>query len=401
MTGTQAPTSTDVALRDHSRVEYASTPRGSDGAALALRPGQSSFDQQQRSALAYLGIPQDAPQSDLDVFLHVSQRTGLDPFAKQIYLLYRRQNERIYDRSRDQWRDNWVNKPSIQTGIDGWRVIRDRACKREGIKAWLDDTVWYDRDGQGYGVWLYDHNPVACKVVVVLSDGRRFPSVLKFSEYAQTNSQGKLTGKWATAGSHQIEKCCEADAYRRAFPQDYSGVDLEDAMPAPDPDAPPVTVQPQQPARPSGAEIRADRAQRQQPAAAAVPAADVTGGQPADPTGSGASGSAAPAGRQRPTSKSSTPSAGGSGSTPPDTADAPGSERHQRKLKAAQAQAKKLFGDNQAERLAAAAKILRTEVLSFGDLTSDELETVARAFSQHETAADLYEALQRAEVPGA
>lgn len=164
-----------------------------------------------------------------------------------------------------------------------------------------------------------------------------------------------------------------------------------------------VTDPPAIPARPSGAEIRADRAQRQQPeteAAAAVPA-DVNGGQPADPTASGPSGSAAPDGPPPPTSQSSTGSAGGSGSTPPDTADAPGSERHRRKLKAAVAQARKLFGDNQAERLAAAAKILRTEVLSFGDLTADELETVARAFSQHETAADLYEALQHAEVPGA
>jgi phage recombination protein Bet len=263
---TSASPSTSVAVRkDSARVEYASAARGgSDGAALALRAGQSSFDDQQRSALATLGIPQDAPQSDLDVFLHVSQRTGLDPFAKQIYLLYRRQNDRIYDRG--QWRDNWVNKPSIQTGIDGFRVMRDRACERKGILAWLEETVWYDANGDGYGVWLQDDPPVAAKVVVVLSDGRRFPSVLKFSEYMQTDKGGKPAGKWLTAPSHQLEKCCEADGYRKAFPQDYSGVQLEDAMPLPDPDAPPVTQQPQ---RATAAEIR-QRAPKPQQVTATV-----------------------------------------------------------------------------------------------------------------------------------
>ena len=123
-------------------------------AALAIRPGQEMWTDKQRAALSVLGI-RDASNADLAVFMHVSQRTGLDPFSKQIYMIKRRVKED------GQWIDKWT----IQTGIDGFRVIRDRVAERQGVTVEYEDTIWYDRDGGEHKVWLRDDDePAAPRV---------------------------------------------------------------------------------------------------------------------------------------------------------------------------------------------------------------------------------------------
>jgi phage recombination protein Bet len=201
-------------------------------AALAIRPGQEMWNDKQRAALAVLGI-RDASNADLAVFMHVSQRTGLDPFSKQIYMIKRRVKED------GQWIDKWT----IQTGIDGFRVIRDRVAERQGVTVEYEDTIWYDHDGGEHKVWLRDDAPAGC-VVTVVKDGRRYPGALRFSSYAaRQRDTGELTGQWKTMPDHMIEKCCEAFALRRAFPHDLGGIGLEDETPQQEPGAPAVIRQ--------------------------------------------------------------------------------------------------------------------------------------------------------------
>lgn len=247
-------------------------------AALTLRSGQTRFDEQQRSALATLGIPASAPQSDLDVFLHVSQRMGLDPFAKQIHLVYYRVNEGVYNPRTRQWEDNWIEKPSIQTGIAGFRVQRDRVAARLGVLIDYDDTLWFDENGKPTDVWLLDANPTACRVVTRISDGRHFSATIRFNEFAKRTKNGQLTGRWRDAHSYQIEKCAEAASLRKAFPQDFAGLDL-DAEIESDPDAPPPA--PAQPQR-QRVDAAAARARNPQTVAASVvtPDASPAGEQP-------------------------------------------------------------------------------------------------------------------------
>ncbi len=219
-------------------------------AALAIRAGQEMWTDKQKAALAVLGI-KGASNAELAVFFHYCQRTGLDPFSRQVYGIMRREKQG----------DAWVDKFTIQVGIDGFRVIRDRIAERKGLRVEYEDTVWYDDDGNGRDVWLADYPPAACRVVVLV-DGRRFPSVLKFSEYCQANKDGKPIAQWATKPAHMIEKCAEANGLRRAFPHDLAGVQLDDETPQqPAMAAPPrgrVTVaevierRPAAPERPAG-----------------------------------------------------------------------------------------------------------------------------------------------------
>ena len=161
------------------------------------------------------------------MFLHVCQRTGLDPFARQIYMIA--PQEKVPG-TRDQWRKKWT----IQTGIDGFRVNRDRAERNAGVRGILGRAIFYDHDGNEYKVWVQPRPPVACEITYTVRDrdGGETPytSVLRFAEYVQTKD-GNPIAQWASKPAHMLEKCTEADVYRKAFPQDFSGIYLDDAMP--------------------------------------------------------------------------------------------------------------------------------------------------------------------------
>jgi phage recombination protein Bet len=209
-------------------------------AALAIRPGQEMWTDKQRAALTALGI-KGASNADLAVFMHYCQKTGLDPFSKQIYLIGRRTKVVEYIDGRKV--ENWVDKQTIQVGIDGFRVIRDRVAERHGVTVEYEDTIWYDRDGGEHRVWLREDEPAGC-VVTVIKDGHRYPGALRFNSYAaRQRDTGELTGQWKTMPDHMIEKCAEAFALRRAFPHDLGGIYLEDEMPQQEPGAPAVIRQ--------------------------------------------------------------------------------------------------------------------------------------------------------------
>jgi hypothetical protein len=55
---------------------------------LAIEADQSFWSDKQVAALRQLGVG-DAGNADLAVFFHQAKRTGLDPFAKQIYMIGR------------------------------------------------------------------------------------------------------------------------------------------------------------------------------------------------------------------------------------------------------------------------------------------------------------------------
>jgi phage recombination protein Bet len=138
-----------------------------------------------------------ATNDEMEMFLGQCQRTGLDPFAKQIYLVKRQ------------------NKMCIQTGIDGFRLIAERS----GQYAGNDDPVFDDED-----------SPKKATVTVhKIINGIRCPftASARWSQYYPGDAQGFM---WKKMPHVMLGKCAEALALRKAFPQELSGLYTTEEM---------------------------------------------------------------------------------------------------------------------------------------------------------------------------
>ena len=195
------------------------------GGALAVRPDQTQWTPEQAAVLRQSGISDDVTAAELSGFLHLCQRTELDPFSRQIYLIGRK----------DKRAGRVVFTP--QTGIDGYRVVARRATVKSGGTYGYEDTLWCDESGRWRDVWLADSPPAAAKVTV-LRDGQRYSAVALFREYVQTGWENKPIGLWGKMPAGQLAKCAEALALRRAFPHDLAGVYTAEEMAQADNPAP-------------------------------------------------------------------------------------------------------------------------------------------------------------------
>lgn len=174
-------------------------------------------------ALIRRTVAADCTDDEFSMFAANCQRLGLDPLRRQAYALVYNKNQA--DRRR----------MSIIVGIDGFRAV----AARSGNYRPDEEEPRFEYDPELKSAT----NPlgiVKCTVRVhQFSHGQWFPvtGVAYWDEFAPVRSEwvkkdGEnrqtgnklLDGKWPTMGRLMIAKCAEAQALRRAWPDDFSNV---------------------------------------------------------------------------------------------------------------------------------------------------------------------------------
>ena len=176
------------------------------GAVKAIDPEGLNFSDDKLSFLKQ-HYAKDATDMEFDHFIGVCRSRGLNPEAKHIYFLKFKNKK------------TGVSNVSHVLSIGAYRLIAQRA----GVYAGSSEPIFnIGSDGK----------PVSCTVTVskiVKNQICEFTGKAFLSEQMAIASSDAMWNKMPFA---MLEKCAEAKALRKAFPEDLSGLYLKEEMPS-------------------------------------------------------------------------------------------------------------------------------------------------------------------------
>lgn len=140
-----------------------------------------------------------ASDDELELFIHVCQRCGLDPFMKQIYSVKR------------------AGVMTIQTSIDGLRLIADRSGN---YSPGSEPNYVYTEEGKLLSATAHLKKRT--------NDGHwhNVSATAFFNEYKPNGA----SPFWTNMPHVMLAKCAEALALRKAFPAEMSGLYTSEEM---------------------------------------------------------------------------------------------------------------------------------------------------------------------------
>lgn len=192
-------------------------------------------------------LASDCSAEEFNLYIEVARRIGLDPFRKQIYAV-------IYSKD-----DPKKRKMSIITGIDGYRSVaaRNRDYRPDSeppvvsyddvlkssenplgilkavVKCWklAPDGQWFPIAGEAY--WS-EYAPIeeVADVYDWIETGEVWKDSGKPKKKKVPRGESRLEpkGKWKDMPHIMICKCAEAQALRKGWPEDLSGVYVAEEM---------------------------------------------------------------------------------------------------------------------------------------------------------------------------
>lgn len=181
-----------------------------------------------------------ATDHELEFFLATCRRVDLDPFARQIWFVKRRQ------KTEDAWgNEQWVDVGRPETGIDGYRTIAERTGEYGG----QGPLEWCGEDGKWTQVWLSKEPPRAARAMIYRKSWTTpIVNVALYDEFCPKYKNDKVPAMWRKMPANQLAKCAEAGGFRRAFPRDLSGLVTDTEMEHVDAganySAPPIATKP-------------------------------------------------------------------------------------------------------------------------------------------------------------
>jgi phage recombination protein Bet len=181
------------------------------GKQLAKSSSEIQYSQEQVELIKSQIAPK-ASDNELKLFLYQAQRTGLDALSRQIYCIHRNQWNAETRQSEP--------KMTIQTSIDGFRVVAERSGNYGG----QSKPIFQERDGR----------LLSCEISVFRFHGtERYEASVGLAfwdEYVPVGKDGQPTGMWKKMPHTMLSKVAEALALRKAFPQDLSGLYTTEEM---------------------------------------------------------------------------------------------------------------------------------------------------------------------------
>lgn len=146
---------------------------------------------------------------EFELFLMIANRSGLDPFAKQIYAVFR------WDSKLGR------NVMTAQTSIDGYRLTADRTGNYSPGR---EPEFSYDKDGKLIKATAF--------VKKMTRDGiwHEVSASAYYSEYVGKKKDGTATEFWASKPHTMLAKCAECLAIKKCFPAELLGLYAKEEM---------------------------------------------------------------------------------------------------------------------------------------------------------------------------
>lgn len=172
-------------------------------------------------------VAKDCDAAEFDQFIHICRAVRLDPLRRQIYAF-------VFNKQ-----DPKKRQMTIVTSIAGYRAIADRTgAYRPGPTDVVTDVTMADPATNPRGIshaiaTVYKHSHGEWHEVTETAYWEEFAPLKEVWQDNQPTGKFVLDPKkdgWRRMPRVMIEKCAEAKALRRAWPDDFAGLAMEDEM---------------------------------------------------------------------------------------------------------------------------------------------------------------------------